>query len=77
MKEFIRTLIRENLGKEISRKFLTQYIKGVSDKLTFKLITSWINRGTGDMVSLSPKESTLWNIIKTTGIAPKEFSSKN
>jgi hypothetical protein len=77
MKSLIKQLLRENLGKEISRKFLTQYIKGVSDKLTFNLITTWIKRGTGDMISLSPKEVTLWNIIKTTGISPKEFSSKN
>jgi hypothetical protein len=79
MKEFIRESLRENfVGKDISVKYLKQLLNLINNRLAIKYVNGWINRANGsEMVSLSAKEITLFNLIKSGGIIPQNFSTKN
>ena len=51
-------------------------LKNVHNNLGKKYLKAWVNRGTGDMVELSPREYNLLKLIQQGGILPKQFHSK-
>jgi hypothetical protein len=70
--------ITENSG---NKKVSTLYIKGIlsntTNKTSRKLLTSFINKDDNGFVTLTPKQYELFNLIKSGGFTPKNFSSKN
>ncbi len=80
MKDIIKRLVKEALEtekKSISRNYMKGLLKNVHNNLGKKYLKAWINRGTGDMVELSPREYNLLKLIQQGGILPKQFHSKN
>lgn len=73
----IRKLLREGLTKEISKTYLKGLLNNTSNKSAHKFLRAWINRGPHENVSLSDKEYEMLQLIKTGGINPRQFSSKN
>ncbi len=77
MEKYIKTILREELNKVVNKNYLVGLLGNVSNPLGKKLLSQWIAKCVNDVVTLSGKEYALLNIIKSGGILPTNFHSKN
>lgn len=77
MEKYIKSLLREELDKVVSKNYLTDLLANLTNPLAKKLVKQWIGRAVSDNINLSTKEYSLLTIIKSGGILPKNFNNKN
>ena len=78
MKDNIRKKLREGLeDKYISVEFLKGLLKNTNKSLAKKFLNKWISNGVQGKTKLSSKEYNLLQIIKSGGIIPQNFTTKN
>ena len=80
MKQFIRTYLREGLensARTVAKSYLKALLNNVHNNKGKEFLNGWIKRGSSDMVLLSPKEANILDLIKSGGLKPRDFHSKN
>jgi len=69
--------VKEEYGyKEISKNFLNQFIKNVTDRVARDFVKGWIEREGGDKVLLSKKEYFILQGIQRNGKVPKTSTNE-
>ena len=69
--------LEENVGKEVSRTYLSQLLSNTNNNLAKKYLKSWIKRGVEAMITISPREQNILRLIQMGGPKPSDFGTKN
>jgi hypothetical protein len=78
MKSFNQFINESESKKEVSREFIKGLLLNTHDKKAKEFLEKLLKKEGEKMIQLSPREETLFGLIKTYGkISPNQFGTKN